>query len=65
MAYMNTERDNFYDWAKDKPDASSFAGLNPAHLTHAPVRNSMPWGRMAVFVLMAVAVAAALKLFVL
>ena len=63
---MNTERDNFYDWAKDKPDASSFAGLHRAHLTHEPVRSSaMPWGRMALFVAVAVAVAASLKMFVL
>ena len=65
MAYMNTERDNFYDWAKDKPDTSSYARLDRPRLTHAPVRNAMPWGRIAMLALLAVASVAALRLFVL
>jgi hypothetical protein len=66
MAYMNTERDNFYDWAKDKPDTTNFARLDRSPLTtYAPVRNAMPWGRMTLLVVLAVALVAALRLFVL
>lgn len=39
MAYMNTERDNFYDWAKDKTDSTRFSSLSPSTL---PVRRAAP-----------------------
>lgn len=65
IAYMNTNRDNFYDWAKDKPDTTSFAGFDRTDLSRQPARSGVPWGRMAAFVMVAVAVVAALKLYVL
>ena len=65
MAYMNTDRDNFYDWAKDKPDTTRFAKLDRTHLSRQRARRGMPWRRMAVFVMVAVAVVAAFKLYLL
>jgi len=65
ISYMNTERDNFYDWAKDKPDSTNFANLNrPAH-RRAPVDSGMPWGRMALLMVLAAVAVTAIKLFVL
>jgi hypothetical protein len=66
MSYMNTDRDNFYDWAKDKPDTSAFAPLNPAHLTHTHPRRAhagFPWARLAVLTAIVIALAVAYKLF--
>jgi hypothetical protein len=64
---MNTERDNFYDWAKDKPDATSFDRLNSSY---APVSHrrrgnrdgsTMPWARLATWAVSALVLVAALK----
>ena len=60
---MNTERDNFYDWAKDKPDTSTRASLNSAYsaLRPAPRRSTMPWGKIISLIVVGVAVVWALK----
>ena len=65
IAYMNTDRDNFYDWAKDKPDTTSYANLDRPSYGRKPVHDGMPWGRMAMLVMVAAGVVAALKFYVL
>jgi len=65
ISYMNTERDNFYDWAKDRPDTTNFANLNRPAYSRRPVSNGMPWGRMVMWLVLAAAAVAAIKLFVL
>lgn len=60
---MNTERDNFYDWAKDKPDTSTRASLNSAYSALRPARrrSTMPWGKIISLIVVGVAVVWALK----
>ena len=63
MYYMNTNRDNFHDWHRDKPDTTSFPGLH---------RNEMPdynqpvarWGRLVFFAVLGVVVVLGFKYFV-
>ena len=63
MYYMNTDRDNFHDWHRDKPDTTSFSGLH---------RNEMPdynqpvarWGRLFFFAILGVALVLGFKYFV-
>ncbi len=62
---MNTEPNNFYDWAKDKPESTNFAGLGAARARQVPVRSAVPWSRLGLIAAMAVAAVAALKLLVL
>jgi hypothetical protein len=60
MYYMNTDRDNFHDWHRDKPDTTSFSGL---HRNEVP-RNGEPvvrWGRLFFFVAVGVAVVVAFR----
>jgi hypothetical protein len=56
MYYMNTNRDNFHDWARDKPDTTSFSSLHRAELQrdrpHQPV---VRWGRMLFLAVLAIA----------
>ena len=64
MTYMNTERDNFYDWAKDKPDstrAASLSSLIPEQ-RHASYAAS-PWKRFGIFALLVVALSVAYRFF--
>ena len=58
---LNTERDNFYDWAKDKPDTTSYARLD--HMQTARRSPGIPWGRIGTWVVVAVIVAAAVRYF--
>ncbi|MGJ7546601.1 hypothetical protein [Variovorax sp. LT1R16] len=56
MAYMNTERDNFYDWAKDKTDSTGFSTLSPSTLPArraAPTRS--PWVSLAMVAVVVIA----------
>lgn len=59
---MNTDRDNFYDWHKDRPDTTSFANLDREKLGYRSSRRASgsPWGRILglVLVLIVVGVAA-------
>ncbi|WP_431275653.1 hypothetical protein ACQ858_04785 [Variovorax ureilyticus] len=59
---MNTERDNFHDWHRDKPDTTSFSGLHrnemPAY--HPPVAR---WGRLLFFTILGVALVLGFKYF--
>jgi hypothetical protein len=60
MYYMNTDRDNFHDWHRDKPDTTSFSGLH---------RNEMPgydqpgvrWSRLVFFAVLGVALVVGFK----
>ncbi len=64
MTYMNTERDNFYDWAKDKTDSTRFSTLSPSILPArraAPSRS--PWVRLAVIAVVVIASSAAYHFF--
>ena len=48
---MNTERDNFHDWARDKED-TSFSTLQRANFGLVPVRRrGLPWGRIVFWLL--------------
>ena len=53
---MNTDRDNFYDWAKDKPDTTNFSRLDRVELGYRPARAGLPWVRMALIAAFAVGV---------
>ncbi|MDM0104491.1 hypothetical protein QTH97_06080 [Variovorax sp. J22R24] len=61
MYYMNTDRDNFHDWARDKPDTTSFSGLHRTDLADLAGQPGVRWGRLAVLFLIGVALVAALK----
>jgi hypothetical protein len=64
MYYMNTNRDNFHDWARDKPDSTSFSGL---HRTESSAMSKAPtvrWGRWGVLVVLAIVLVAAFRHFV-
>jgi len=64
MAYMNTERDNFYDWAKDKPDTTRAADLSPSQSAHRrPQHGTSPWKRLALFAVLIVALSVAYRIF--
>lgn len=60
MYYMNTDRDNFHDWHRDKPDTTSFSGLH---------RNEMPgynqpgvrWSRLFFLVVLGIALVVGIK----
>lgn len=60
MYYMNTERDNFHDWARDKPE-TSFSALQPLESRNASSPPVVRWGRMLVLAALAVAVGFGLK----
>ncbi len=62
MYYMNTNRDNFHDWARDKPDTTSFSGLHRTELHHArPHQPVVRWGRMLFLVVLSVALVIGFK----
>jgi len=61
MYYMNTDRDNFHDWARDKPDTTSFSGLH--HLERRRPQPSMNWGRMGFWIVLAGLLGAGFKYF--
>lgn len=46
MVYMKFHANRAaYHGAQDGDPRSAFAPLNPAHLTHEPVRRPVPWAR--------------------
>jgi len=63
MAYMNTERDNFYDWAKDKSDTTRAADLGPSSGYGRPDHGPSPWKRFAIFAVLVVALSMAYRFF--
>ena len=61
MYYMNTDRDNFHDWARDKSDTTSFSGLHRSELHDLSHRPGVRWGRLVFLVLLAFALIAGFK----
>ncbi|MBT2323415.1 hypothetical protein J7E62_13770 [Variovorax paradoxus] len=59
---MNTERDNFHDWARDKPD-TSFGPLAQRDLDEASDHRAVCWGRLAVLAVLGAALVAGFKWF--
>ncbi|MBB1600955.1 hypothetical protein [Variovorax sp. UMC13] len=59
---MNTERDNFYDWAKEKPD-TRFASLSPSTPIQRARPSGSPWVRLAVFAAVVIGLSAAYHFF--
>ena len=64
MAYMNTERDNFHDWARDKPDNSKFTPLRRAVFVQARSHGGMPWGRIVAALLIGAVIVYVLRLLI-
>jgi hypothetical protein len=63
MYYMNTNRDNFHDWARDKPDTTSFSNLQ--QIDYRVVQQpGVRWGRVVMWIVLAVALIAAIRYFV-
>jgi len=60
MYYMNTDRDNFHDWARDKPD-TSFDRLQGRRPLDEPEHDAIRWGRLVVMALLGVALVAGFK----
>ncbi|WP_286599736.1 hypothetical protein [Variovorax sp. J22P240] len=61
MYYMNTDRDNFHDWARDKPDSTSFSGLQRTDLADLAGQPGVRWGRLVFLAVLAVALVVGLK----
>jgi hypothetical protein len=63
MYYMNTDRDNFHDWHRDRPDSTSFSGL---HRNEVPSYRPQPmarWGRLLFWAVVGAVLVAGLKYF--
>lgn len=61
---MNTERDNFYDWAKEKPDSTRFSSLeSQASPRRRPAPAPSPWTRLALFAAVVIALSAGYHFF--
>jgi hypothetical protein len=61
MYYMNTDRDNFHDWARDKPESTSFSGLHRTERAHQSSQPGVRWGRLVFLAALAVALVVGLK----
>jgi hypothetical protein len=60
---MNTERDNFYDWAKEKPD-TRFASLTPSTAARRPAAPATsPWIRLALIAAVVIGLSVAYRYF--
>ena len=63
MDYMNTDRGDLRNWPPRRSDASAFAALNRADITHEPARRrAPPWARIATIAALGVALASVLVL---
>jgi len=62
MYYMNTDRDNFHDWARDKPDTSFDSISRPAPFKDSR-HEAICWGRLAILGLLGVALVVGFKWF--
>lgn len=58
---MNTDRDNFHDWARAKED-TAFGALPQDPVRTPPDSPVVRWGRMLVFALLAAALVVGFKL---
>ena len=63
MYYMNTNRDNFHDWARDKPDTTSFSSLQQVDYDRVVNQPGVRWGRLGMLVVLAVALSVGFKYF--
>jgi hypothetical protein len=61
MYYMNTDRDNFHDWARDKPD-TSFGVLQRADGGNDPKARGAKWGRLVLLAMLGIALAIGFRL---
>jgi len=61
MYYMNTDRNNFHDWARDKPDSTSFSGLHRTEIAQLASQPGVRWGRLVFLAALAVALVVGLK----
>lgn len=57
---MNTERDNFYDWSKDKPD-TGYAAFESTRQPLEPLPKSIPWRSIALTIVVGVALGVLIK----
>ena len=62
MYYMNTDRDNFHDWARDKPDTSFDSISRPASFEDSG-HEAVSWARLAIFALLGVVLVVGFKWF--
>jgi hypothetical protein len=63
MYYMNTDRDNFHDWARDKPDSTSFSALQQSDMRPYRLQPQIRWGRLGFYLVLAIAAGAGVKYF--
>jgi hypothetical protein len=65
MYYMNTDRDNFHDWHRDKPDTTAFSELQSIRMpAYGRRRSGTRWGRLAFIFILVVVVVVGIKYFV-
>ena len=64
MYYMNTDRDNFHDWHRDKQDSTSFSGLHRNEMPGSKPQPVVRWGRLAFWAAVGVALVAGIKYFI-
>ena len=62
MYYMNTDRDNFHDWARDKPD-TAFGPMSRPEPPEDKEPQAIRWGRLLIGVLLGAALVAGFKWF--
>ncbi|WP_418127727.1 hypothetical protein [Variovorax sp. KK3] len=60
---MNTDRDNFHDWARDKPDTAFGSMSQPARLRRGQDHQAVRWGRLVMAVLLGAVLVAGFKWF--
>ncbi|MEJ7685816.1 MAG: hypothetical protein WKG52_01790 [Variovorax sp.] len=59
---MNTDRDNFHDWARSKPD-TAFGALPQIERPEATKYRAVRWGGLLMIALLGIALVVAFKLF--
>jgi hypothetical protein len=62
MYYMNTDRDKFHDWAREKPDTGFDPVSRPASFEDSH-RQAICWGRLALLALLGVVLVVGFKWF--
>ena len=62
MYYMNTDRDNFHDWAREKPD-TSFDKIRQPESFEDSEPEAIAWGRLVIFALLGAGLVGGFKWF--
>jgi hypothetical protein len=62
MYYMNTDRDNFHDWAREKND-TSFDMIRQPESFKDSEPEAIAWRRLVIFALLGIALVAGFKWF--